>query len=433
MKRAVYWFRKNLRINDNPSLAEVIKNYDEIIFIYIKNESFFNPLKYDENTIGEFRKKFLDESVINLEKNLKKISIRLYIFDGDLIEIFTEINKNFKSNIVFATKEVGWYEESEEKILRENGFDLRLYEDQNLFELEKLPYDIEELPLIFTHFRKKVEKNVTIRNIEKYEIPSYSTKEFNFKKLVNVEHPKTKLSNKSAYPFIGGEDDGIKRLNSYLWETNNIENYKETRNGLVGTEYSSKFSAYLSLGCISPVQVYQEVKKYEKEVKKNSSTYWIIFELLWREFFRYVYLKAENKIFLKNGINGNIFSKKFNNNIDAFTAWKNGETGQDFIDANMIELKKTGFMSNRGRQNVASYLINDLDINWVWGASHFEKYLIDYDVTSNWCNWMYMAGVGNNTRNWVFNPERQSDMYDKNGLFRSNWLSIKKGQQNIMF
>ena len=433
MKRAIYWFRKNLRLYDNPSLAEAIKNYDEIIFIYIKNESFFNPLKHDENKIGEFRKKFLDESVINLETNLKKINIRLYIFDGDLVEIFTEINMNFKSNIVFATKEVGWYEESEEKTLKENGFDLRLYEDQNLFELEKLPYDIEELPLIFTHFRKKVEKNVTIRNIEKYEIPSYSTKEFSFKKLVNVEHPKIKLSNKSAYPFIGGEDDGIKRLNSYLWETNNIENYKETRNGLVGTEYSSKFSAYLSLGCISPVQVYQEVKKYEKEVKKNSSTYWIIFELLWREFFRYVYLKAENKIFLKNGINGNIFSKNFNNNIDAFTAWKNGETGQDFIDANMIELKKTGFMSNRGRQNVASYLINDLDINWVWGASYFEKHLIDYDVTSNWCNWMYMAGVGNNTRNWVFNPERQSDMYDKDGLFRSNWLSTKKGQQNIMF
>ena len=150
--------------------------------------------------------------------------------------------------------------------------------------------------------------------------------------------------------------------------------------------------------------------------------------MLWREFFRYVYLKAENKIFLKNGINGNIFSKNFNNNIDAFTAWKNGETGQDFIDANMIELKKTGFMSNRGRQNVASYLINDLDINWIWGASYFEKHLIDYDVTSNWCNWMYMAGVGNNTRNWVFNPERQSDMYDKDGLFRSNWLSTKKGR-----
>ena len=90
MKRAIYWFRKNLRLYDNPSLAEAIKNYDEIIFIYIKNESFFNPLKHDENKIGEFRKKFLDESVINLETNLKKINIRLYIFDDvlDLLNYF---------------------------------------------------------------------------------------------------------------------------------------------------------------------------------------------------------------------------------------------------------------------------------------------------------------------------------------------------------
>ena len=94
MRKAIYWFRKNLRINDNPSLAEVIKNYDEIIFIYIKNESFYNPLKHDENTIGEFRKKFLDESIINLEKNLKKISIRLYIFDGDFEKHFSNIQKS---------------------------------------------------------------------------------------------------------------------------------------------------------------------------------------------------------------------------------------------------------------------------------------------------------------------------------------------------
>ena len=234
----------------------------------------------------------------------------------------------------------------------------------------------------------------------------------------------------SSYPFVGGENNGLNRLKNYLWKSKNIEKYKETRNGLIGTEYSSKFSAYLCLGCISPVMIYQEVKRYEKEIKKNSSTYWLIFELLWREFFRYVYLKAKNKIFLKEGINGNIFSKNFNNDLKLFEKWKRGETGQEFIDANMKELKETGFMSNRGRQNVASYLINNLDLNWVWGASFFEKHLIDYDVTSNWCNWMYIAGVGNNTRNWVFNPERQSELHDKKGIYRSMWLK-KKGQLNI--
>ena len=187
------------------------------------------------------------------------------------------------------------------------------------------------------------------------------------------------------------------------------------------------------MGCLSPVSIYHEIKKYEKEIKKNSSTYWLIFEILWREFFRYVYLKGKNNIFIKNGINGNIFNKNFKNDIELFNKWKNGKTGQDFIDANMIELNETGFMSNRGRQNVASYLVNNLDVNWIWGASFFEKNLIDYDVSSNWCNWMYISGVGNNVKNWVFNPVRQSDMYDKRGNFRQIWLKKKIGQQNIEF
>ena len=216
-------------------------------------------------------------------------------------------------------------------------------------------------------------------------------------------------------------------------ENKGIETYKETRNGLIGTEYSSKLSSYLSLGCLSPVSIYHEIKKYEKEIKKNSSTYWLIFEILWREFFRYVYLKGKNNIFIKNGINGNIFNKNFKNDIELFNKWKNGKTGQDFIDANMIELNETGFMSNRGRQNVASYLVNNLDVNWILGASFFEKNLIDYDVSSNWCNWMYISGVGNNVKNWVFNPVRQSDMYDKRGNFRQIWLKKKIGQQNIEF
>ena len=143
--------------------------------------------------------------------------------------------------------------------------------------------------------------------------------------------------------------------------------------------------------------------------------------------------ELKDNIFIKKGINGNIFNKNFKNDIELFNRWKEGRTGQDFIDANMIELNKTGFMSNRGRQNVASYLVNNLDLNWVLGASYFEKHLTDYDVTSNWCNWMYISGVGNNVKNWVFNPIRQSEMYDKDGFYREIWLNKKIGQQNIQF
>ena len=292
MNKAIYWFRKNLRINDNPSLYNAIKENDEVICIYIKNYSIYNPSGIDIGNMGSFRKKFLDESIIDLKKNLKKAGIDLYIFNGNTLEVFQEIKSEYSSKKIYASKEVGWYEEEEEKELRNNNFNLNLYDDQFLIESKDLPYQLEELPLIFTHFRKKVEKLVKIRDLVgkvnyKNTIEKYK---FRFQSEVEIENLKTHKN--SNFPFKGGESQANQRLKSYLWETNGIKTYKETRNGLVGTEYSSKISAYLSLGCLSPVTVYHEIKKYENEVTKNSSTYWLIFEILWREFFRYVYLKG---------------------------------------------------------------------------------------------------------------------------------------------
>lgn len=103
--------------------------------------------------------------------------------------------------------------------------------------------------------------------------------------------------------------------------------------------------------------------------------------------------------------------------------WIEGETGDDFVDANMIELKTTGFMSNRGRQNVASYLVHKLNLDWRVGAAWFESMLIDYDVTSNYGNWIYAAGVGNDPRDRVFNTKKQAGMYDKSGAYRKLWLA----------
>ena len=163
MKKAIYWFRKNLRINDNPSLYNAINENDEVICIYIKNYSIYNPSGIDLGNMGSFRKKFLDESVLDLKNNLKKVGIDLYIFDGDLIKIFKEIKSKYLSNKIYASKEVGWYEEKEEETLKENNFDLNLYDDQFLVERNSLPYNTDELPLIFTHFRKKIEKVVKIR------------------------------------------------------------------------------------------------------------------------------------------------------------------------------------------------------------------------------------------------------------------------------
>ncbi|MCS7074883.1 MAG: cryptochrome DASH, partial [Bacteroidia bacterium] len=115
---------------------------------------------------------------------------------------------------------------------------------------------------------------------------------------------------------------------------------------------------------------------------------------------------------------------------EVFERWKNAQTGEPWIDANMEELRKTGFLSNRGRQNVASYLVNDLRQPWQWGAEYFEAMLIDYDVCSNWGNWNYIAGVGNDPReDRYFNPKTQAQRYDPDGTFIKLWLSANQVPQ----
>ena len=191
---------------------------------------------------------------------------------------------------------------------------------------------------------------------------------------------------------------------------------------MVGADYSSKFSAWLAMGCISPRAIYHEIKKYEKENEANDSTYWLVFELLWRDFFRFMFKKYQTKFFLYSGIQSDkVNSKALNKKL--VSQWVKGTTPSDFINANMIELKQTGFMSNRGRQNVASYFCNELNMDWRIGAAYFESQLIDYDVCSNWGNWAYLAGVGNDPRKHrYFNIEKQANDYDKDRVFRDLWL-----------
>jgi deoxyribodipyrimidine photo-lyase len=207
----------------------------------------------------------------------------------------------------------------------------------------------------------------------------------------------------------------------YFWKTDAVASYKETRNGLIGADYSTKFSAWLANGCISPRTIFHEVDRYETERTANASTYWVKFELLWRDYFKFVAMKHGRKIFLLGGIQDK--HRKVRQNSAVFKQWTQGQTGDDFVDANMRELLHTGFMSNRGRQNVASYLVHQLNLDWRMGAAWFESLLIDYDVCSNYGNWIYAAGVGNDPRDRVFNTKKQAGMYDKDGVYRDLWLS----------
>jgi deoxyribodipyrimidine photolyase len=216
------------------------------------------------------------------------------------------------------------------------------------------------------------------------------------------------------------KDEELKReLNYYFREKYLPLSYLETRNELLGRDGSTKFSSFLSAGVLDVRYLYNEVKEFERVHGATKSTGWIIFELLWREFFYWHYQKYQCHYFSKNGLNGKLSFGK----IDSYSRQDLFHMSHEpFFQAALNELFSTGFLSNRARQIFASIWINDLKLDWRAGAQLFEKELIDYDVYSNYGNWMYLAGVGVDPRGLrIFNVQKQLQTYDPQGSYLRKW------------
>jgi deoxyribodipyrimidine photo-lyase len=184
---------------------------------------------------------------------------------------------------------------------------------------------------------------------------------------------------------------------------------------------STKFSPWFSLGCLSPRRVYAELKRYEQERGANESTYWVFFELLWRDYFKFLSRRYKEKIFLQTGVASENTQTPIKND-HRFKLWCDARTQDPFVNAHMTELNQTGWMSNRGRQNVASYLIHNLKLPWTWGAAYFEQLLIDYDPDVNWGNWLYLSGNGTDPKHRAFDTQQQAAFYDPDGAYQKKWL-----------
>jgi deoxyribodipyrimidine photo-lyase len=431
MKKILVWYRNDLRLHDHLPLYQATQKAQQVFLVYCIDKRWFEKTFLDFKKTDYFRAKFLFESLCDLRMSARKLGGDLIVRIGIPEEEIAQVAQYLGVQAVFASQEVTYEEINIEKkleqTLQKKNISLELFWNYTLFHLDDLPFPVQKLPDVFTDFRKAVEKNTSVRKV----LPPPKSLNPLPDDCIVGEIPKPKdvgleehpVSSKSVLLFKGGETNALQRLKEYFWESDSLRHYKETRNELLGANYSSKFSAWLSLGCISPRRIYSEVKRYEEERCKNDSTYWLIFELMWRDYFRFVAKKYGNRIFMEKGIRNEDLQLK--NNRKLFEKWANGQTGIPFIDANMTELNETGFMSNRGRQNVVSFLVKDLKINWVWGAMYFESKLIDYDVCSNWGNWMYVAGVGNDPReNRYFNILSQAKRYDRQGKYVKFWLPI---------
>ena len=422
---SLVWFRNNLRVEDNRALADAIEKSDKVIGYINIDPKNFKYTQYGFKKTEKFRSKFLLESITDLKQNLKSLNITLIIDFCDINKSFISFINKYDVDSIYMQRE--W---TRDELIEEDSIpkDIKKFKyfDQFLYSPKDVKNIYENIPRGFSNFRKKCEKYLEV------EPPISIPKPMNHDNLLNADYGIPTLNDlgfkdfeiheNSVFKFHGGESSGKFRIDEYFFKSKKVSTYKHTRNGLLGKDYSSKFSSWLANGSLSARYIFNKLKEYENKIEKNESTYWLFFELLWRDFFKYVSMQHRNKFFSKDGIYGD--GKVWSTENSKIQSWINGETKESFVNANMKELAHTGFMSNRGRQNVANYLTKQLKVDWRIGAEYFEALLIDYDVHSNYGNWLYNAGIGNDSMPFrMFNPSLQSERYDPDKVYEKTWLN----------
>ncbi|MCJ1476058.1 hypothetical protein MMC13_004723 [Lambiella insularis] len=510
----IYLLRRDLRFADNPILHEISKScqqsqqpFTHLLPLYIfsapqveisgflASDSDRSPYPEARSSTSGFwrcgphRARFLAESVWDLKQSLQNAGSGLEIRVGLVGQVVKELLESYKQDEkrgevvgVWMTNEEGLEEKREERDVRActegEGKEFRLWTDEKYFIDDRdVPLKSpRELPDVFTTYRKQVEplRDAPRRTLPAptklpvlpafipsqtapFQIPSsledlIARLTAPLQKDLGLSHPPTWPSNaQSAHPFHGGESTGHERI-SHLITSGAASSYKDTRNGMLGLDFSTKLSAWLALGCVTARQIHAYLLAFEDGLTalgahapgyrhgENKGTAAIRFELLWRDYMRLCTRKFGPRLFHVAGFrNATSYAWKYPDKDKEtqrrVARFLEGRTGMGLIDASQRELVLTGYTSNRARQNVASFLAKHLGVDWRVGAEWYECWLVDYDLSSNWGNWQYTAGVGNDPRGEarVFNPVKQAFDYDPEGAYVKNWVPELRGLQDPQY
>jgi deoxyribodipyrimidine photo-lyase len=391
----IFWFRRDLRINDNTALYNSLINGKNIQPIFIFDDNIAEELPYNDARIT-----FIYQQLNNINVELKKHGSSLKIFYGDPYKIFTEILYNNRVNNVYINRDYEPYalerDSSIFELLKDFGGQLKSYKDQVIFEQNEvvkkdgLPYTV------FTPFKNKwLEKFRSTENIF-YKNP-------NLKNLV-----------KSNYTFPSMEDLGFEESTIKVpdFDLKVVAKYDETRN-FPSLDSTSKIGPHLRFGTVS-------IREIVETVKDVNSTY--LSELIWREFFMQILWHFPKVV--KENFRAKYDGIQWRNKEDEFKKWCEGKTGYPLVDAGMRELNATGFMHNRVRMVTASFLCKHLLIDWRWGEAYFAEKLLDYELASNNGNWQWSAGTGCDAAPYfrVFNPSEQIKKFDNKNQYINKWI-----------
>jgi deoxyribodipyrimidine photo-lyase len=435
---ALYWFRSDLRLEDNPNFISACKATDRLLPVYAHAPQ--ESLIWGFDRIGLHRQQFLRDALSDLRQQLEQLGSDLLELQAPLggsmraIDLVVQTAQHYGIKTIYCEVIHAPEEMQALALLRQAGLTVHAELESTMIAVRDLPFAPDAMPDQFTQFRNKIEKAkhlFTDPVSPPSQIPPFLSNFNRSEGITDAQSPvKTESSDQhnghphSSFPhysesYRGGTRSAEAHLRQYL-ERALPHSYKATRNQLHGLDYSSKLSPWLALGCISARSVMKQLKQFESEQGANEGSYWLWFELLWRDYFRVLHLKYGKQLYCAGGLNQ---SDKPIHNARGFQHWCAGTTGESIVDAGMRELKATGYLSNRLRQVVASYLIYDLHSDWRAGTAWFESQLLDYDVYSNQGNWLYIAGRGTDPRGGRrFNPQKQAQDHDADGSYRALWL-----------
>ncbi|GAA4376077.1 DASH family cryptochrome [Hymenobacter koreensis] len=436
--KVLYWLRNDLRLHDNEILTALPASAEALLPVYCFDPAALGADRYlGLPRLGPHRLPFLLESLADLQRQYSTLGSGIhFVFGNPAIEL-PRLVRELSLSAVWTSAEHPHEETTAETELVAalgRSVPVRFFETLSLLHPHDLPISVQQLPLSFSKFRFDVAAGTQVRpplstprqlpplpaGVTPAPLPSAAAVTEALGQSMAAER---RRDSRSALPALGGgETAALARLHDYIVDRRLIARYNDTRNEMLGEAFSTKFSPWLANGSLSARQIWAAINDYEAVAGPNGKgSQQLRMELVWRDYFRLLARRAGAGFFRLAGLRGQL-PKAINPDRAAFESWTQGRTGNGFVDANMRELAATGFMSNRGRQNAASYLIHDLGQDWRWGAAWFEHQLIDHDPASNWGNWKYIAGTGTDVRDTAFDVAQQARRYDPKGRYVRTWM-----------